>query len=316
MRTLLRIFALAGVVIAVSSTVVASASAQAPEGQEASNTEKAAQLKRQGNEAMERGRPADALAMYRAAYEAEPDAALLYNMGRAYQALADYPQALEYLTRFDKEASPKLKERVPNLAALIAEVQARVTTVTIVVNVDGATVRLGNRRLGKTPLEAPVQVNAGKFTLEVNSDQHLPYEQEVDLAGGKTVTLNVALDSKETHGFLAVRSPEPGVSVWVDGKLRGMVPLELRVRAGQRRIELRKEGFGTVTTSAVVEAGKRKEVTIQIEDEPALYEKWWFWTSIGVVAAGTVTAVIIHGKEKEADVGTIPPGQISAGLRF
>jgi len=31
---------------------------------------------------------------------------------------------------------------------------------------------------------------------------------------------------------------------------------------------------------------------------------------------GRVTAIIVHGKEKDADVGTIPPGQVSGSLSF
>jgi hypothetical protein len=150
----------------------------------------------------------------------------------------------------------------------------------------------------------------------VTSDQHLPYGQAVVLEGGGRVTLNVKLDSKETHGVLKVRSPEPGVRALVDGKLRGMLPVELRLPAGPHRIELRKEGFETVTTSAVVEAGKEKVVTAQIDEEPEFYERWWFWTGVGVVVAGTVTATIARSMEKGPDTGTIPPGTISSALRF
>jgi len=305
---------LAGLFSIAAATASLRAGAQTAD--EASTEDKASELKKRGNEAMEKGRPADALAMYRAAYEAAPNAALLYNMGRAHQALADYPQALRYLTRFEQEADSDLKRRVPNLSSLVEEVRARVATVTIKANVVGAIVRLGDKRLGSTPLEGPVQVNAGTVMLEVTSDGYLPYEETVRVEGGKSTTLEVKLDSKETHGVLEVRSPEPQVRVLIDGKLRGMVPLELRLPAGQHRLELRKDGFDTVSTSAVVQAGKRREVTIQIEEEPALYERWWFWTGIGLVAAGTVTAIVINGKEQEADVGTIPPGQISGALSF
>ena len=279
-------------------------------------SEKVADLKKRGNQAMERGRPADALSMYQAAYATEPNAALLYNIGRAYQALADYPQALSYITRFDREAPQDLKRRVPNLDALLEELRGRVTTVTIRVNIDGADVRLGNKRLGRAPIEGPVQVNSGTALLEVSAEGYLPHEQVLQLAGGTAPAFTVKLESKDTHGSLQVRSPEPTVRVLVDGKMRGMVPLELRLAAGQHRIELRKEGFETVSTTAVVEAGKRKELTIQLEETPAVYERWWFWTGIGVVATGTVTAIIVYGKEKDADVGTIPPGQVSGSLSF
>src|SRR5688572_32317740 len=63
-----------------------------------------AELKKRGDDAMESGRPADALAAYVEAYAISKDPALLYNKGRALQALTEYPRALEELEAFDKSA--------------------------------------------------------------------------------------------------------------------------------------------------------------------------------------------------------------------
>jgi hypothetical protein len=30
----------------------------------------------------------------------------------------------------------------------------------------------------------------------------------------------------------------------------------------------------------------------QARDSPALYERWWFWTAVGVVVAGGVAATV------------------------
>ncbi|MCU0691599.1 MAG: hypothetical protein MUF54_09370, partial [Polyangiaceae bacterium] len=87
MREVLRAVVVAGLLVAAVGITVRPAHAQAFESGAATAVDKAQELKRVGNEAMERGRPADALAMYRAAYETDPNAALLYNIGRAYLAL-------------------------------------------------------------------------------------------------------------------------------------------------------------------------------------------------------------------------------------
>ncbi len=278
--------------------------------------EQAASLRKQGNAAMQSGRSAEALDLYTKAYEADPDPALLYNLGRAHQALANYPMALFFLQRFDKEADPQLRNRVAGLDTLISEIRGRVSHITIRANVQGAVVRLNDKRLGTTPFSKPVAVNAGVSKLEVTAEGYLTHKQELTLEGGKLKELTLTLDSKQTHGVLQVRSSEPAAKVSVNGRFRGMVPLDVRLPAGQHNLELTKEGFETVTTSAVIEAGKQRSMTIAMEAEAKVYERWWFWTGVGVVAAGVAATIVIQGKERDPDVGTIPPGQISGGLSF
>src|SRR5580700_9805040 len=59
-----------------------------------STPDRAAQLKQQGDAAMESLHYADALGAYTQAYALSRDPALLYNQGRAQQALGNFPDAL------------------------------------------------------------------------------------------------------------------------------------------------------------------------------------------------------------------------------
>src|SRR5262249_14067665 len=79
--------------------------------------ESAAALKQRGDAAMDSLRYDDAIAAYEKAYAISKDPAILYNLGRVHQARGVYPKALEYLERFDREAPPELKSRVPLLAS-------------------------------------------------------------------------------------------------------------------------------------------------------------------------------------------------------
>src|SRR5687767_2911590 len=76
-------------------------------------------LKKQGDDAMIALHYEDALGHYKKAYELSGNSALLYNMGRAYEALADYPSALEALEMFAEKAPPELRARVPKLDELV-----------------------------------------------------------------------------------------------------------------------------------------------------------------------------------------------------
>src|SRR4051794_30216139 len=69
--------------------------APAAHAQEADVAARVAEIKKRGDTAMDSGRPADALAAYVEAYSLVKEPALLYNKGRALQALGEYPQALE-----------------------------------------------------------------------------------------------------------------------------------------------------------------------------------------------------------------------------
>ena len=274
----------------------------------------AAAIKKRGDDAMDNGRPADALTAYNEAYALTKDPALLYNKGRALQALTEYPAALHELDEFDKVAPPDLKARVPGLASTIAEIRSRVTSVSITCDVDGARVRLRERTIGRCPMLEPVVVNAGKGQLEVTADGFFTWTRDVDLPGGGKSSFDIHMSSKTTTGILVVKSDTANADVAIDGKAAGTAPVETSLAAGTHSVEVRHEGKKTAKTSAVIGAGERREIDVPLEDEPGLLSRWWFWTGVGLVVAGGVTLVIALNTEKQAETGTVPPGRVTGGL--
>lgn len=274
----------------------------------------AADIKRRGDEAMDSGRPADALAAYNEAYAISKDPALLYNKGRALQALTEYPQALAELQAFDKQAPPDMKARVPGLPKMIAELREKVATLNLACDVDGARVRFRDRTIGRCPMLDPVVVNAGKGTLEITADGYNPWQRDVDLPGGGTANYDVHLAVKNTTGILVVRSSTPSAEVTIDGRPSGVAPVETSLAAGTHSVELRSEGYRAMKTSAVVGAGEKKEIDLALESETGLLGRWWFWTGVGAVVVGGVVAIIALNVEKEPDSGTVPPGRVVGGL--
>src|SRR4051812_42541264 len=71
-----------------------------------------------GDAAMVALRYQEALDNYRKAYELTKSPALLYNMGRAYEGLAEFPKALDALEEFSDKAPRELLARVPKLDEL------------------------------------------------------------------------------------------------------------------------------------------------------------------------------------------------------
>lgn len=290
-----------------------SAAAQAPGD---SDADRARSLKASGDEAMEALRYVDAYAAYKEACRLAPSPALVFNQGRALQALGSYPEALELFERFDAEAPADVKARVPGLAGLIAEVRQRVSTLVITCAVAGAQVRVRDRTAATCPVKGPLRVNAGHATIDVTADGYFPYHRELELPSGGITAIEVHLGSKQTSGLLSVASPVVGADVTVDRKPIGKVPVELLVTAGTHEVSLRHEGYQPVTTSTVVGVGEQKRLSVPMEAVPPITSKWWFWTGIGVALAGGAVLTYALVTERAPDSGTIAPGRASAPLRF
>lgn len=275
---------------------------------------RASELKKRGDEAMDTGRPAEALAAYAEAYGLARDPALLYNKGRALQALTEYPRALEELEAFERTAPPELKQRVPTLQRIIGEVRQKLTTLSIACDVAGAHVRLRDRTIATCPVPAPLTVNAGRGALEVSAEGYFPWRRDADLPGGGNASFDVRLVSKKTSGVLVVKSGVPAALVTIDGKRLGNVPVEAMLPAGTHTIEVSHDGYRPAKTSAVVTAGEHRDVDVPLESEPTIFGRWWFWAGVGVVVAGGVAVVVALETERSPEHGTVAPGVIAAGL--
>ena len=275
-----------------------------------------ADAKRRGDEALVNGRPAEALAAYNEAYKARPDAALVYNIGRAQQALGDYPAALAQLEQFEATAPPDIRARVPGLQTLLADLRKRVSMLVIAADVDGATVRIDERVVGTTPLRMPLRLNAGVVTLIVDKDGFFPYQRALTLVGGAIATSDVKLASKQTKAIVTIRSPIAGAQVALDGKPEGTVPTEIVVTPGSHQVELTLDGYRPTQSALAVAAGERRTFDLTLEPSAPITKKWWFWTGLGLVAAGATITIIALTTERSADSGSVQPGRINTGLRF
>ncbi len=269
----------------------------------------AATRKRGADEAMDALRFADALEGYAEAYAITKEPALLYNMGRALQALNRHPEALDKLEAFEATAPAELKEKVPRLPKLIAELRQRVSTLTVKTNVAGARVLVRDTVIGKSPLAKSVRLAAGKATIEIEAEGYFPGKKTVELPGGSGIEVELKLFSKTTTGVLSVRASAAGAEVQVDGKRIGVAPLELNVPKGTHRVTVKHPDYRVYETSAVVPAGGTKSVVAELQSS-SLVTRWWFWSAVGVVVTTGVVIGIAAVTERGADAGTIAPGQI------
>lgn len=252
----------------------------------------------------------EALAKYREAYAIGETPALLYNMGRALEALSRYPEALEMMKAFDAKATPELRAKVPNLQKLIEDIANRTCLLTIEAT-KGATIKMGDVVLGKAPL-AEVRVNAGKAVkLEATLEGHELEQRQIDLPGGGKAKVDFKMIPKDKTGILAIDSPVKGATVVVDDLPAKQVPTEVRVAAGTHTVKLTATGYRDNIVDVEVAVGQRKQVLIE-PGEPPVYERWWFWTITGLVVAGAAAGIVSYAMltEGPADEGDIPPCQV------
>jgi hypothetical protein len=309
-RGLLAILSRAILVLSCALVCLVSTPAYAQGGDAA----RAAELKKRGDDAMDALKYTEALQHYGDAYAVNKDPAILYNMGRAYEALGQYPEAQDKLEQFQKDAPPELRAKVPGLVQRIADVQAHVSVLKITSNVLGARVVVAKKEVGTTPLAGPLRTNAGRATVEVIAEGFLPFRRDLDLKGGQQTKVDAQLQSKDTSAVIVIDSPVVGAEVDVDGKAAGMVPLEIAVPAGEHPLVVSKAGYETVNTQVVVKVGERRAVSIPLEASKPITARWWFWTGIGVVVvAGVVTTAALL-TERSPDTGTYPPGRVSGPL--
>lgn len=323
--------ALAGVVCLVGALLLPAVShAEAPDSSPCAQPELVKSLKERGDQAMESARPSEALAAYEQAFAAckgssapplpgapgVARAALVYNLGRAHLALGDFAQALNYFEEFERTAPADLRSRVPDLGTLIDEQRARVGTLTVTSNVRGAKIRVREKSIGDAPLPPAMRVNAGPAVIEVSAEGYLPFTQQTNIRAGALTTVVATLALRpvvvrpppEQLGTLAVSSPVTRALVFIDGNPYGTVPMEQKLAVGAHRVLVRLDGYRDADRQITLAQGERRELTLTPERIAPITAKWWFWTTLGAVAAAGATATILVATSERSPAQSTLPG--------
>ncbi|MBX3265011.1 MAG: PEGA domain-containing protein [Labilithrix sp.] len=300
----LRGFALSALLLAAFA---GSASAEGPPKISKSDRAEAARLKKEADTLMDQDRHVDALALYARAYELTADPALLYNQGRALESMGDYPDAIDKLERFDREASPALRAKVPGLHDLLVDLRGRVATLVVTTNAPGARLLVRDKAAGTIQKETRIRTRAGAATIEVVAEGYVPFKKEIELAGGSTVVVDAQLSLKKRDALILVRT-RPSADISVDDKPIGRSPLELRVPPGEHTLVAEAAGRETERVRMTLALGDRREVDIELRESAGVLSRWWFWTSVGVVVAGGAVAAYALTQERAPDRGTFGAG--------
>ena len=266
----------------------------------------AAHMKSAADSLMEADRYADALVIYQRAYELSADPALLYNQGRAFEALGDYPAALEKLEAFEKDAPPSIRARVPGLHDLITDLRGRIATLVVRTNAPAARLIVRQKDEGLINVEKRLSTRAGAASVVVDADGFETFRRDVELPAGTTLVVEAILVPKVRDALVVVRTT-PAALVLFDGKALGRSPLQLRTTPGEHELIARADGYYEERVPMTLALGDRRHIELEMRSTPSLLSRWWFWTGVAVLVAGGVATAIVLTTEGPHSRGSFDP---------
>jgi PEGA domain len=143
---------------------------------------------------------------FQQAYDLQPSFKILYNLGLVHKQLIDYASALTSFERYLAEGGASLDDnRRAEVTREVASLKARVGTLNVTTNVEGAEVSIDDVSIGRTPLAAAVRVNPGNRKISATKSGRVPASRVVQIAGSSVT--NVRLELPETRTVLIVDKP-------------------------------------------------------------------------------------------------------------
>jgi hypothetical protein len=229
--------------------------------------------------------------------------------------MGEYPEALDKLERFEREAPPALQKKVTGLREHLNDLRERITTVVVSTNVRGARLLIREKAAGTIDHgEMQVRTRAGPATIEVAADGYEPFETSVELPGGTIVSLeaNLVPKRKAAQDTVIIVRTKPAADVAVDGRALGRAPLEAKMAPGAYVLTANAEGYLEERVPMTLSLGDRREIDLELKRPSPLLAKWWFWTGLAVVAAGGIATYVVLTTERSPDEGTFRPGSVPA----
>jgi tetratricopeptide (TPR) repeat protein len=296
--------------LVVAPLTVQAQPAPKPPKSAAQTKSEASRLKSAADVLMDQDRYADALVLYERAYELSSDPALLYNEGRAHEALGDYPKALEKLETFEQQAPPAVRALVPGLRELITDLRGRMATIVIKTNAPNARVLLRQKDEGAVNGERRLPTRAGQASVEVAADGYETFRRDLELSAGTTVTVDANLVLKKRDALIVVRTT-PSADVLFDGKALGRAPLQVHATPGTHELVATANGYYEERVAMTLALGDRRDIELELRKTPGIASKWWFWTGIGAVVLGGVATAVVLTREKPHSNGTFGTGSVA-----
>ena len=256
--------ALQSIVLVVALVTCGSGAARA----EPSDREQANTLFKAGLMMYEKGDYRGALALYRRANNLFQSPQIEFNMALTREKMGQPARAAVHYERFLRKADQMAYPlKVKAVKAKLAALRKKLATVTVTYATRGAAVGVDGEPVGKTPLGHRIYRRPGEFRLTVRKDGYRLFQKSLRLKAGGHEEVKVTLEpmGRDTHRAAPHVSAAAPVVAPAPHK--------------------------TAPAPALV-AGKNGQDRQQVTSSRPFYRRWWFWTAVGVVAAGVTVGVV------------------------
>jgi tetratricopeptide (TPR) repeat protein len=142
----------------------------------------------------ERRRFAEALDEFERAYQLQPAAPVLYNIGQVDVALGKPVEAVAAFERYLADGGDTIPDaRRADVRAEIERQSAKIGELALLASESGAEVRVDGRVVGTTPFARPLRIAAGVHSVQVLRDGFKPFSRDVEVLGGTAARVDAAL---------------------------------------------------------------------------------------------------------------------------
>lgn len=156
----------------------------------------------------------EAIHSFQVVAELVPSADLWFNIARAHEELGEWDQAIEHYRRYlrDRVDPPDRSQIEQHIEALTERAEAAraartsaptAGTLSVRVDVEGASVRLDEREVGTSPIQDDLTLEAGRHDLLVTRDGYLPFRSAVGIEAGLRSAAYVDLQPETRYRAIA-----------------------------------------------------------------------------------------------------------------
>jgi hypothetical protein len=253
---------------------------------------------------------AGAVIKYESAYGLSKDPRLLFDMALAEKSLHAYARMKQLLEQYEREAGPSITQ--DDKAAVdraLAAIRNLVGSVSISVDVAGASVAVDGQLVGTTPLAGPLVLDLGKHTLAVQKPGFETATRALEITGGSAAPVTVALAAVVQAGQLVV-SAEPEATIIVDSTAPVKERFDERLPVGTHQVTVTAPGKKPYTAEVDLRDRETRTLQVTLVEESRLAVWPWIAGGAAVVAGGAVAAYFLLQQSPQQTNATIPQGPL------
>ena len=136
----------------------------------------------------------EALSEFELAYDMSPHFSVLYNIAQALTVLGRATEASAAFERYLREGGANIEpRRRAEVEAAIVRERDKTGTLELTIDTEGAEVAIDGKPVGRSPLTAPIRLDAGPHRVEAALDSGLTREIAVDIVPKQTASARLEL---------------------------------------------------------------------------------------------------------------------------